>query len=57
MDTWGFEIGSRKHYLVGKCTVMNGTQNKVERCRPVTVTKFNMQYANQSAHNVLHNVI
>ena len=41
VDTWGIEIIRGKYYLVGKC-VMNGSHNKVERCRRVTITKFNM---------------
>ena len=42
VDTWGFEIISNKDYLVSKC-VKNGRHSKVERCRQVTITKFNMQ--------------
>ena len=42
VDTWGFEIISNKAYLVSKC-VKNGRHSKVERCRQVTITKFNMQ--------------
>ena len=42
VDTWGYEIISSKHYLVGKC-VMNGRHNMVKRFRRVTITKFNMQ--------------
>ena len=43
VDTWGFEIiSSKDYYLVSKC-VKNGRQSKVERCRQVTITRFNMQ--------------
>ena len=32
----------------------NGSHSKVERCRRVRITNFNMQFASQSAHNVWH---
>ena len=44
VDRWGFQIIISKHYLV-----INGRHNMVERCRRVTITKYNMQWQPVSA--------
>ena len=39
VNTWGYEIISSKHCLVGKC-MMNGRHNMVDSFRQVTSTEL-----------------
>ena len=56
VDTWGFQIISSKHYLVGKC-VTNRRHNMVEHFRQLTITKFSIQRQPISAYCLTCNVI